>query len=227
MKRLLPALAIVASAAVGTSASAASSTTYFSGFGGLAESYEFNHADGTKITATASAWDPKKKQNHDAHVGQYLTGLGVSNSVYEKQTRRGTVLKSNDGSHQVDGKGFNDTLWLSFDHDFNVMGIKFSYVGKWDDVRIVDGDHNFLGSYDLGDRGNKWGFAYLDLSSLDLTTTKIGLTAVGDYDAFKVKGIHGMKTEVVPTPSAAAAGLLGLAALTARRRRREEEKAAA
>ena len=222
MKKILAtAVASAALTFAGTSAQAASAT-YFNGFGGLAPSYEFTHDDGTKITATASAWDPNAKKTKEAYVGQYIIGLGVTNSVTEHQGWHGTYYSSNDGSHAVDGKGYDDTLWLNFDRAFDVIGAMFSYVDKNDDVKIVDENHNVLGNFDLGDY-NFLGFAYLDLSSLNFSGTKIGFKATGNNDNFKVKGIKGSATpNAVPTPTAAAAGILGLGALITRRRRGQE-----
>lgn len=224
MKTLLPTLALTAAAAFVAAPAHAGSTHYLNGNGGLATSHTIVSGDVT-ITATATAYDPKKKETHSAHVGQYRHGLGVTNSVYKN--KRGQI-RTNDGSHTVDGSGYKDTVWLSFDKPFQVMGAIFSYVDRNDDVKVLDGDGNSLGSFSLGKIADCWGLACLDLSSLDYTGTKIGFMAAGSNDDWKLKAVKGEpgKTEAVPTPSAAAAGLLGLAALGARRRRRHEETSA-
>ncbi|MEM1108782.1 MAG: hypothetical protein AAGH99_08845 [Planctomycetota bacterium] len=224
MKSLLPTLALTAAAAVAFVAPSAdagsnANTYYLHGYGGLAKTHTYVHDDVT-ITAHATAKDPKtnKTYKHNVYVGQYSNGLGVSNSVYRNKWGQ---LRSNDGSHTVDGKGYDDTLWLSFTNPFKITGAVFNYVGKYyDDVKVVDGDGKSLGWFNLSRIANKWGQAHLDLSGLDYSGTTIGFAAVGNHDSFKVKAVKG---HVVPTPSAAAAGLLGLAALTARRRRQTEE----
>ncbi|MEM7625340.1 MAG: MYXO-CTERM sorting domain-containing protein [Planctomycetota bacterium] len=224
MKTLLPTLALTAAAAFVAAPAHAGSAHYLTGHGGLATSHTIVSGDVT-ITATASAYNPGKQETHSAHVGQYRYGMGVTNGVYKNKWGR---TRSTDGSHTVDGKGWKDTLWLSFDKPFEVLGAVFSYVDGNDGVNVVDGDGGLLGSYGLGSLRNKWGIAHLDLSELEYTGTKIGFTARDSNDDWKVKAVKGEPghTEAVPTPSAAAAGLLGLAALSARRRRREEETAA-
>ena len=223
MKTLLPTLAVTAAAALAAAPAQAGSAHYLNGHGGLATSHTIVSSDVT-ITATATAYDPKKKQHHEAHVGQYRHGLGVTNNVY---TNKRGQTRTTDGSHTVDGKGWKDTVWLSFDKPFQVMGAIFSYVDRNDGVNVVDADGKLLGSYGLSRIADCWGLACLDLSGLEYTGTKIGFTARDSNDDWKLKAVKGdpSHTEAVPTPSAAAAGLLGLAALSARRRRSEEAAA--
>ena len=226
MKKILPTLAVAASATVGTSAFAASTTTYLGGlFGGTSESFQYTTQDDVEVNATASSWNPYSHQNEDAHVNKGLLGLGVSNSVTYRQTFFGSIPQTSDDS-DIDGSGFSDTLWLSFDQAFDLNGIWFSKVDHNDEVQLVDEHHQVIAEYDLGNLCDFFGIAYLDISSLNLSTTKIGFTALDCNDDFKVKSIYGMKTEAVPTPSAAAAGLMGLVALSARRRRKAAESAA-
>jgi MYXO-CTERM domain-containing protein len=222
MKALLPAVALTAAAFTGVSAHAGS-TTWLNGHDGLATSHSYTTSDGVAITATATAHDKSSDQHELAYVGQYGSGLGVSNSTYYVNTQWGPRQRTYDGSHQIDGQGKDDTLWLSFDQGFEVLGAWFSYADWNDDVQVIDEDRNVLGSFGL----TPWfSYDYLDLSGLNFIGTKIGFSALDNNDNFKLKGIKGHGAQAVPTPSAAAAGLLGLAALTARRRRRDETAAA-
>lgn len=202
MKRFL-ATAIVAASAVfaGASAQAASHTTFLTGNDGLANSHSYTTADGVNITATATSKGIVTTKK--ALVGEYSKGLGV------------TSYKGDD--HQVDGFLRDETLWLSFDKDFVLKGILFSYVDSNDDATISVNMKS--GNVDLGDHYIGKGLAFLDLSKFDLTTTKIGITATGNYDDFKVKAVKG---HAVPTPSAAIAGLAGIIGVVARRRRQAE-----
>ncbi|MEM9882080.1 MAG: MYXO-CTERM sorting domain-containing protein [Planctomycetota bacterium] len=223
-KKLLPALALTAAAVVLAPSADAGSSYALHGKGGLQKTHTFNYGD-VDITAHATSYDPKKNKTYsdNVYVGQYGGGLGVTNSVKEKSFWGFSYLSTKDGSHTVDGKGMDDTLWLSFSNPFKLAGAAFTHVGKYyEDVKVVDGDGNSLGWFDLSQLANKWGHAYLDLSGLDYTGDKIGFAAVGNGDSWKVKSVKG---HVVPTPSAAAAGLLGLAALSARRRRHAEADA--
>ncbi|MEM9418808.1 MAG: hypothetical protein AAGA25_07145 [Planctomycetota bacterium] len=221
MKTLASAIALTAAAALtATSAHAGSTakTYYLNGYGGLAKSHTIEYSD-VDITATATAYDPKTKKtyDHNVYVGQYSNGMGVTNNVY--RTKRG--LRSTDGSHTVDGKGYDDTLWLSFSKPFEITGAMFTYVSRrYEDVKIVDGYGDTLGYYDLSKLAYRSGYAYLDLTDLGYTGDKIGFTAYGNHDSWKVKGVKG---HAVPTPSAAAAGLIGLIGLAARRRRNAED----
>lgn len=220
MKNLLPTIALTAAAAlalISPTAHAGSVNTYdLRGHGGLAKSHTFVHDD---VTITATATSSKKKQAKESHVGQYRHGLGVSSKVQNFNLWGEQQTISLD-AHTVDGKGFNETLWLSFDSPFQIAGAIFTYVGQSRDrVTVVDGDGNKLGRYNLSNIAD-CGVAVLDLSDLDYTGSKIGFAATGNHDSWKLAGVKG---HAVPTPSAAAAGLLGLAALTARRRRRNLE----
>jgi len=226
MKTLLPTIALTAAAALTFAAPAAQAgstiNTYdLRGNGGLAKTHTFVYDD---VTITTHATAAKgKKQNKSAHVGQYRSGLGVTNSVKTYKNWRGqtkTYSASGDG-HFVDGKGHDETLWLDFSSPFKITSAIFSYVGKYktEGVNVVDGDGKSLGWRNLSSVTNKWGYAHLDLAGLDYTGDSIGFQATGNHDAWKVAGVKG---HAVPTPSAAAAGLLGLAALSARRRRQTE-----
>lgn len=226
MKTLASAIALTAAAAFAAPSADAGSnanTYYLHGNGGLAKSHTYVHSD---VTITAHATAAKgKKHNHTAHVGEYSNGLGVTNHVKSYKTWWGqtkTYSTSGDG-HFVDGKGHNDTLWLDFSSPFKLTGAIFSYVGKkqTEGVNVVDGDGQNLGWFNLSKVSN-WGVAHLDLTGLDYTGSTIGFTAKGNNDDWKVKGVKG---HAVPTPSAAAAGLLGLAAISARRRRKTEDAA--
>ncbi|MEO1237128.1 MAG: MYXO-CTERM sorting domain-containing protein [Planctomycetota bacterium] len=223
-KQMFPTFALSAAAAVAFVAAPAHAGSVYGlhGNGGLKKSHILNYSD-VDITATASAWDPKKDVVHGAHVGQYRHGLGVTNSVYYKNTWwGGKQLKTNDGSHTVDGKGYDDTVWLSFSKDFKLHGATFTYVGsKHEDVKVVNEYGQTLGRYDLSEIASN-GVAHLNLHGLGFKGDKIGFTAYGDKDSWKLKSVKG---HAVPTPSAAAAGLLGLAALVARRRRETADQA--
>lgn len=225
MKTLLPTIALTAAAAMAFVAPSANAlaTVDFRGNSGLAKAHTFVQDD---ITITAHATATKGKNTHSAHVGQYSNGLGVTNHVTTKKyytpwgIKTKTYSASGD-SHQVDGKGHDDTLWLSFSSPFKITAALFTYVGKFSDkVVVVDADGDSLGWYNLSAvRTKGTSSAHLDLSGLDYTGDSIGFKATGSYDGWKVAGVQG---HAVPTPSAAAAGLLGLAAISARRRRKTE-----
>ena len=214
IKTLLPAVALTATAVLAAAPAQAASTTYFGGFGGLSTSHSFMTSDGVDITATATSHQPGRNIHHDSQVGQYLFGLGVTNTQKTRSLGK--------DSHKVDGKGWNDTVWLEFSESFSLEKVLFSYVDCNDDVRIVDQDHNVLAQINLGHQPGIWGFVNVDVSGFNIAGSKIGFTAFGSNDDWKLKGVQG---HAVPTPSAAAAGVLGLAALAARRRRREEVNA--
>ncbi|MEO0515542.1 MAG: hypothetical protein AAF086_09685 [Planctomycetota bacterium] len=224
MKTLLPTIALTAAAALAFAAPAAQAGSTakmydLRGNGGLAKAHTFVHSD---VTITAHASAQKGKRTSNAHVGQYRNGLGVTNSVKTYKNWKGqtkTYSTSGDG-HFVDGKGHDDTLWLDFSSPFKITGAVFTYIGKYSEgVTVVDAHGKSLGWHNLSSVRNKWGVAHLDLTGLDYTGDSIGFKATGNYDAWKVAGVKG---HAVPTPSAAAAGLLGLAAISARRRRKTE-----
>lgn len=225
MKTFATAIALTAAAVIAAPSADAGSnanTYYLHGYDGLAKSHTYVYDD---VTITAHATATKGNKDKVAHVGQYSNGLGVTNSVktYKNwwgQTR--TYSASGDG-HFVDGKGHDDTLWLDFSSPFKLTGAVFTYVGKYktEGVNLVDGDGDSLGWFNLS-KSSKYGVAHLDLTGLDYTGETIGFTATGKHDDWKVKAVKG---HAVPTPSAAAAGLLGIAALSARRRRHTEDAA--
>lgn len=169
-------------------------------------------------TASATAYDPDTGEVHDGWVGQYRGGLGVTNSRKWKSNwfGKGGYWVSEDGSHTVDGRGWDDTLWLTFSKPIAFSAIQFSHIDLvGEDVSILDGDGNELGDFDLSELWH-WGYAYLDISGLDYTGTTLGLHAYGNHDNWKVKGVKG---HIVPTPAAAGAGLVLLLGIMARRQR--------
>lgn len=192
----------------------------FSGSAGLDGDQPTLDLDFGDVTATASAtaYNPHADKTHEAWVGQYSKGLGVTNNVFWVDTwYGGGYWVSTDGSHTVDGKGWDDTLWLDFSKPIEFTSVKFSYIGYFhEDVRILDGDGNVLGDFDLSDIKYSWHHAHLDISDLDYTGTTLGLEAYGKHDSWKVKGIKGY---VVPSPVAAGTGLALLLGILARRQR--------
>ena len=217
IKTLLPAVALTATAVVAVAPAHAGSTTYlgdFNPFTNLANSWSYTTTDGVDITATATSYKAANDTHYDSKVGKYIGGLGVTN----------TQVNQNLGSdsHEVDGRGWNDTVWLDFSTAYELEKVYFSYVDCNDDVRIVDENHQVLAQIDLGSQPNFFSIVGIDLSGLNISGTKLGFTAFGGNDDWKLKAIKG---HAVPTPSAAAAGILGLAALSARRRRQQEAAA--
>ena len=214
IKTLLPTVALTATAVVAVAPAHAGSTTYFGDLNpwtNLAGSYSYSTSDGVDIVATATSYDQANDVHHDSKVGKYLGGLGVTNSQ--------SICFVNIDSHEVDGNGWQDTVWLDFSSAYELEKVTFSYVDRNDDVQIVDENHNVLAQLSIGSEPRFFGIASLDLSGLNISGTKIGFTAFDCDDNWKLKAIEG---HAVPTPSAAAAGLLGLTALSARRRRNQQ-----
>ena len=98
----------------------------------------------------------------------------------------------------------------------------FSYLDKNDNVEVLADSMNVgrFGKNDIDFMGN--GKGYLDLTGLELSGTHFSLLAADCDDDFKVSGFKGYAA-AVPTPSAAAAGLIGIIGLAARRRRNAEQ----
>ena len=205
MKLALSAAALSAIALTG-SASAASVTTFTDGHNDVAHFQYFTTADGVDFVASASTEALGYKVA--AKVGEYSNGLGVSSPWLD--------------SHTLDGALGNETLWFTFEEDYAITDLIFGYADDGDDIKVVDGDGSTLGLFNLASANYMDGYAYLDITSLNLTTSKFGITVSDFCDEVKVKGFNG---HAVPTPSAALAGLVGLVGLAARRRKQDEAAA--
>ena len=160
--------------------------------------------DGTeaRVSAGSTRWSHGK-----AWLGQWDRGLGVWNG-------RGD-------DHRVDGLGSTDTVWFDFESAFRLTGVGLTYVSdvRPETLRVLDGSGATLGDFDaLATTGTDT--AFLDLSLLgDAGHERFGLSAVGGHSAFKIEGLQGVS--VVPTPTAAAAGVALLIGGALRRRRRD------
>jgi len=179
------------------------------GDGGLKQGYTIEAEEGgyeVDVYAKAENYDGDLI---DAKVGQWSTGMGV-------------IHPDNDGDHEVDGTGYKDILYFDFGTEVKIGKIRFSYVDSGDDVDFVDVLNNIFTDpiYTLEDV-NIGSDNSIDLSVTSLMTDVLGIKAHGKYDDFKVKSIEVCypDTIVVPTPTAAGLGLLGVVGLAVRRRR--------
>ena len=206
MKTVLATAVLAASSALVANAASAGSITDLTGKAGLASAHHYTTDDGVNVsvTATASAWG----HTWDAKVGQYRSGLGISSYPCD--------------SHQMDGNLAKETLNLTFDKDYVLEGVYFSYLDKNDNVEVLMEGSSVgrFGKHDIDFMGR--GKGYLDLSSLNLSGMSFGLLAADCDDNFKVAGFEG-HAAAVPTPSAALAGIVGIIGLAARRRRNAEQ----
>lgn len=194
----------------------AESVYWLQGSGGLKTEHLFEFDDGLSITASAKSYDPWDDQFRQAYVGRYSNGLGVTNSVYHYQNPY--HFQTTDGSHTVDGRGFDDRLILDFNLDTHITGISFGYIYDPDEEVTLYGDDNqYLGQFNLGKQANHHGYVTLDLEDLNYSGQKLALAATHKDSGWKVKSLH---VTAVPSPAAFGAGLVGLTMLTMSRRRR-------
>jgi len=187
----------------------ADSVVHLNGHGGLKWQYDYT-VDGVEIDVTASSYNPYNGNTYNSYVGQYSNGMGVTNT-------------GNRDAHFVDGSGWKDTIWFTFDACVEFTGAKFTYVDHYnDEVDVVDADGSVLGSYNLSHLRKSGGHAYLDLSDKDFSGEKFGLRAYDSSDDWKVKAIKfHEKITAIPSPAAAGTGLAMLGGLVLRRRRQE------
>ncbi len=207
------ALFICAAAVLGTGAAQAVTVIDFRGDGGLdtdgESSYSFGPVDGITVKATATSRDDTNDPQQTAWIGQYSAGLGVTNLA-------------GDGSDQVDGSGWTDTIWLEFNKEVTITHILFSYVeDDGDDVWLLDADGNEIGDYDLTQQSNNSPYySWLNLSGEGVTGDTFGFNAPFRSDSWMLAEIKVEPHVIVPTPTAALAGSILLGGLALRRRRR-------
>jgi hypothetical protein len=140
----------------------------------------------------------------DGHIGRYYGDAGVVNS-------------SGDGSHTVDGAGWDDFIEITFSAMVEIKEISFGYFDSYDNFRILT-DASGDGEIGIGDAyGNSVNVSQNNPYSgfNGLTTDVFGVAAFGDYDSWKLKTITVEYNDtpppaVVPLP---AAGLLLIGAL--------------
>jgi hypothetical protein len=149
----------------------------------------------------------------DPRIGQYVGGLGVVNS-------------SGDGSHTVDGLGFDDFVQLSFSEDVNLNSLRFNFFQqrRTDEQFRIIFDTSGDGSIGVGDfisqsltAANPFNFTTQFVGSV------FGIVALGDSDDWKLAGVSGTFAPApVPLPAAGLlllAGLGGLGAMSRRKRK--------
>ncbi|MEO0965843.1 MAG: hypothetical protein AAFY08_12050 [Planctomycetota bacterium] len=178
------------------------------GHGGKKRSYTIEAEEGDKFVTVTAKSEDYHGNLVSAKVDQTGSGMGVKHDYY-------------DGSSQVDGHGYDDILFFDFGKEVKIGKIKFSHVDYNDDATFVDYENMviYADGVKLEDIDiDFWGV--IDLSVYDLKIDKLGIKADGKYDDFRVKSIEVCHCpKVVPTPTAAGLGLLGVMGLVARRRR--------
>jgi hypothetical protein len=153
----------------------------FTGGSGKAPSYEFT-VDGLTATATASSSGFKRSANvtRDKH------GLGV---------------KSNrDDDRNIDGKGRNDYLTVTFDFAVDLLGLKFGHKSKNDEFDLY-----LDGTKTNNNRETTSGWKKFAMGAH--SGTSFTVRASQKNDNFVLKG---MRVAATPIPAPGSLALLGL-----------------
>ncbi|MEL7165933.1 MAG: VPLPA-CTERM sorting domain-containing protein [Pseudomonadota bacterium] len=172
---------------------------------------------GLSVDATAHKLLNDGSIGQDYRLGQYLGGLGVTST-------------QNNDSHEVDGKGPNEVVKLSFSQQVTVERVYFTHVQRNDDFSFTVVDGVDAGTYYASTDIPQWWWnssygAYTFQN--DWTGTMFGFGASGKNDDFKLKGIKvsyddtppGQNPPPVPLPAGGALILSAFAAIAAVRRR--------
>ncbi|WP_120501012.1 VPLPA-CTERM sorting domain-containing protein [Roseovarius sp. EL26] len=150
----------------------------------------------------------------DGHIGRYYGGAGVVNS-------------SSDGSHTVDGRGWDDFVEITFSAMVEIKEISFGYYDGYDNFRILT-DASGDGEIGVGDAyGSNVNVSqnspYTGFNGL--LTNVFAVAAFGDYDSWKLKSITVEYDDtpppaVIPLPAAGWLLLGAFGGMAALRRKR-------
>ena len=152
----------------------------------------------------------------DGHIGRYYGGVGIVNSA-------------GDGSHTVDGRGWDDFVQISFGQDILVDSISFGFFDKSDRFRVIADKNNddeigvgdFLSNtVDIPGNGT---FTDASLTNFFGSTNTFAIGAFGYHDSWKLQSITVSYTEMaaVPLPASGLLLLAGFGGLAAMRRRQK------
>lgn len=192
---MVGALALAASAFVGTQVQASSFFDLAGNGGANFPSMIIDLGDGLNVTVSATT---EIESNGSIYE--------VSRAINQNQEGLGVGLVT-----EVDGFLISETLWLTFNQTIDFEAISFTGLDvSFDEVRVLDGNGVVLHHYD------PLASSPLDISSLNYSGTVIGLKASDVFSSWRVSGVTG--TAVVPTPAAAGLMVLGLLTVGMRRR---------
>ena len=169
------------------------------GWSGPETSSSFSYSkDGIDVVATAF----DEYGSNKASVFRGLLGLGVKRGYHD--------------SAQIDGKGADETLRLTFARTIKLVSATFSAVGHNDDADItLDGSSIYNGDIP----NNYWGFGTIAFSNTPLGTVA-DFSIIGKNDDYFLKYVD---VESVPEPLTILGSGLALAAGAALERKRSKK----
>ena len=203
-RAVLAAVAVALLVGSGSVARAGIVSFDVTGNAGTQSSLQFTGSDGSTVMEVTGA----RTDGGGAAVHQWGWGLGVDSTSSSSSWERKIVTKP-------------EILWVKFDRTVWIKEMVFAKVDDWrdgDELKVVDGDGNMIGIWNLADGMNRLGFTWQQFNGA-LHGNKFGLTVTDWDDGWSIEKVKIHSVVPIPTVASSAGVMLAVLGFAHRRRK--------